>query len=119
MWAVCDNSIAHIRYQMGTNPGIGYIPNTRRSGYAQLGEGGGTAVPRKKCPAWGDNNGHSFLGTSVRGGGGGGGGQSCLGMNVRGDTFSRGTAMPPTPALYERVYTLCDKHCVILVWERD
>ena len=25
------------------------------------------------------------------------GGQSCLGMNVRGDTFSRGTAMPPTP----------------------
>ena len=24
-----------------------------------------------------------------------------------------------TPDLYERVYTLCDKHCVILVWERD
>ena len=23
------------------------------------------------------------------------------------------------PDLYERVYTLCDKHCVILVWERD
>ena len=24
-----------------------------------------------------------------------------------------------TPDLYERVYTLCDKHCVILVWGRD
>ena len=35
----------------------------------------GTFIPRHQCP----------------------GGQSCLGMNVRGDTFSRGTAMPPTP----------------------
>ena len=24
-----------------------------------------------------------------------------------------------TPNLYERVYTLCDKHCVILVWGPD
>ena len=36
---------------------------------------GGTIVPRNECP----------------------GGQSCLGMNVRGDIFSRGTANPPTP----------------------
>ena len=36
--------------------------------------GGYTFIPRHQCP----------------------GGQSCLGMNVRGDTFSRGTAMPPT-----------------------
>ena len=35
----------------------------------------GIFIPRHQCP----------------------GGQSCLGMNVRGDTFFRGTAMPPTP----------------------
>ena len=28
------------------------------------------------------------------------GGHLFLGTNVRGDTFSRGTAMPPTPLLY-------------------
>ena len=34
------------------------------------GGGGWTAVPSKKCPAWGDNiprEGHSILGTTVRG----------------------------------------------------
>ena len=38
---------------------------------------GETIVPRNECP----------------------GRQLCLGMNVRGDTFSRGTAMPPTPGV--------------------
>ena len=32
------------------------------------------------------------------GGGGGGGGDLYLGTNVRGDTFSRGTAILPTPS---------------------
>ena len=35
------------------------------------------------------------------------GGQSCLGMNVRGDTFSRGTAMPPTPVISYLAHRRC------------
>ena len=77
---------------------------------------GGTVVPRHECPGGhffqgdshasdrGEGGGQLCLGNNVRHGGGTfiprhqcPGGQSCLGMNVRGDTFSRGTAMPPTP----------------------
>ena len=54
MWAVCDNSIAHIRYQMGTNPGI----HVGRSGYAQQGGGGGGGGGEQLC-----------LGKNVRHGG--------------------------------------------------
>ena len=43
---------------------------------------GVTIIPR---------GGHSFLGTDRCPGG-----QSCLGMNVQGDNFSRRTSMPPT-----------------------
>ena len=56
------------------------------------GGGGGTAVPRKKCPAWGG----TFIPRHQCPEG-----QSCLGMNVRGDTFSRGTAMPPTVSCFQ------------------
>ena len=54
MWAVCDNSIAHIRYQMGTNPGKARYPiregrATPRGGQLCLGKNvrhGGTILPR-------------------------------------------------------------------------
>ena len=42
------------------------------------------------------------------------------GMRYVWEAIGKSTSAPfETPDLYEHVYTLCDKHCVILVWERD
>ena len=41
-------------------------------------------------------------------------------IKVRTNSSAWYTSAPyEIPDLYERVYTLCDKHCVILVWGRD